>query len=113
MPEKKQSKYISPTELAPLLEGDAEAIREGLRNGTFPVGFAFKGKDSWIFKIPRDAAMELVESGVMQSKYIKTAAEKLQKESMDCPKSTALALMYHAVCLCSLYGKIETESIVK
>lgn len=61
-------KFISTREAAEFLGCGAVSIETGLRNGTFPIGWAWctqeeRRRGQWNYRIPRKAFMDALETG--------------------------------------------------
>ena len=58
---------ITPAEMARALgKQNADQIRAALRNGTYPIGCAYKagkGSDEWIYDVPRAPFEEFIRTG--------------------------------------------------
>ena len=67
---KKTDNLISPDEIAKLLGlGNGETIREGIRNGTFPFGMAFRSNAGrWTYYVPRKPIEEFAKTGKLPPK---------------------------------------------
>lgn len=70
---KLSNQFIPVLEAAKVLGCGPQTIETALRNGSFPIGFAFhthtedrNGK--WHFRIPRKAFFEALETGVITKK---------------------------------------------
>lgn len=58
---------ITPLEMANLLgKKNPESIKIALRNGTFPIGFAYKANKQWVYVVPREAFMNFVKTGKVE-----------------------------------------------
>ncbi|MDR1631241.1 MAG: hypothetical protein LBS36_13670 [Oscillospiraceae bacterium] len=58
------AELITPEEVAQRIgKTNAETVRIGLRNGTFPIGFAYQGKKGWIYVIPREPFEHFLKTG--------------------------------------------------
>lgn len=62
--------FISTREAASLLGCNAVSIETGLRNGTFPIGWAWSTEEpdrrgQWNYRIPRAALMAALETGAV------------------------------------------------
>lgn len=63
-------RYISTREAGALLGCNATSIETGLRNGTFPIGWAWctveeDRRGQWNYRIPREALERAVETGAV------------------------------------------------
>lgn len=105
----KNDEYISLEETARLIHCSVATVREGIMNGTFPIGFVFKAKREPVIRIPRRPMEDLARTGVLQSQFVRDAAKSLSKTE-HIPMQTAMSLMYHAVQLCHIYAGISTIS---
>lgn len=65
--------YVSTREAAKMIGSSAASIETGLRNGTFPIGWAWNTTEEgrrgqWNYRIPRKAFMAALETGITQVK---------------------------------------------
>jgi hypothetical protein len=63
-------RYISTREAAALLGCSAASVETGLRNGTFPIGWAWNTTEDgrrgqWNYRIPRAALIAAIETGAI------------------------------------------------
>lgn len=55
---------ITPEDVAKIMGiKNPETIRVGLRNGTFPIGFAYQGKKNWVYIIPKEPFEHFARTG--------------------------------------------------
>jgi hypothetical protein len=62
--------FISPSEAGRLLGCGQESIETGLRNGSFPIGWAWtttegKKRGQWNYRIPRQALLNAIDTGLL------------------------------------------------
>jgi len=65
--------FISTREAASLMGCNAVSIEAGLRNGTFPIGWAWSTTEEnrrgqWNYRIPRKALLTALETGTTKAK---------------------------------------------
>ena len=62
--------FISPTEAGQMIGCGPESIETGLRNGSFPIGWAWtttegKKRGQWNYRIPRQAFFMAIDTGLL------------------------------------------------
>jgi hypothetical protein len=67
--------YISTYEAGALLGCNHVSIETGLRNGTFPIGWAWHTGDGdkrgqWNYRIPRQGLLRAIETGVVPKRPV-------------------------------------------
>lgn len=68
MPKLPNPQLITPMEMARMLgKTNAEAIKQALRAGTYPIGMAYMTETGrWVYDVPRKAFEEFIRTGRIQ-----------------------------------------------